>query len=80
MDAPRTFSERLLNMREVNFLTQKQMAAELGISAGYLCDLEHGRRKPTVQLVHAICRFLDAVPAQAESWHLAAARADGWEV
>jgi predicted transcriptional regulator len=43
----------LKKARKTSRITQKAMAKALGISAAYLCDLEHGRRHWSSEMVHA---------------------------
>lgn len=77
---PLYFPDRLKRMREANGMTQKAFAAELGISGGYLNDLEHGRRGPTVRLVNRICEYVGAGAGLRLAWHMSGARSLGWDV
>lgn len=36
----------------------RKVAAKVGISVGYLCDIEHGRREPSWDVRAALCRVL----------------------
>lgn len=38
--------------------TQGELAARLGLSQGYLCDLEHGKRSPTLDVVQRLAAAL----------------------
>ena len=40
------FAARVRQMRRARGITQKEMAAALGVSPAYLSTLEHGRRSP----------------------------------
>lgn len=50
-----TFAERVRHVRESRGISQSAMAEALGISAQYLCDLEHGRRLGSVEFVEKLC-------------------------
>lgn len=75
-----TLAKRLVGARKHFGLSQKDWAAELGVSAQYICDLEHGRRLGSVEIVNAICKLTRCSSKERTSWHRAAARAHGWEV
>lgn len=78
-----TFRERLIQLRTDYAMTQKEFAALLAISPQYLCDLEHGRRLPSVRVVHNICdHFIvgHGLVLARRDWHTAGARAHGWEI
>lgn len=48
-------------------ITQKALAAELGISAPYLSALEHGRRgAPSSGLVHQVCEIFGLIWDEAD--------------
>lgn len=56
------FGKRVRELREQNGITQKQMAAELQISAAYLSALEHGHRgRPSPILVDQICGYFHII-------------------
>ena len=61
-------------------ISQQDFAAKLGISSQYLCDIEKGRRIPSVELVERIVTYLGRGPAGRREWHVAAAVAHGWDV
>lgn len=48
--------DQLIKFRDAHKLTQQGLAALLGTSAGYLHDLENGRRKPSLALANRIER------------------------
>lgn len=77
--AAMTFSEMLADVR-VHHATSRSLAGKLGISAQYLSDVERGRRLPSRQFVERICAYLGRGPKGRAEWHVAAARANGWEV
>ena len=74
------FAEMLRARRRKLGWPQKRMAHELGISPSYLCDLESGRRLPSVGIVQSICWGAGCGEAGRRRWHLAGARAHGWDV
>ena len=73
-----TFSEMLKEVRRDR--TQQEFAKALAISTQYLHDLEHGRRKPSVNVTNRICEYLGRGPKGRLAWHTAAAREHGFEV
>ena len=75
-----TFIEMLRAIRLDREFTLADIAKPLGISPQYLHDLENGRRKPTVKLVNRICEYMGRKTQGRLAWHLAAARAHGWEI
>lgn len=77
---PQTVAEMLLAVREGTGESQQDFAAALEISPQYLCDLEQGRRGPSVDLVERICKHLGRGPVGRLEWHAAAARFHGWDI
>lgn len=75
-----TFNERLKILRTQYDINQGEMATRLGISQQNLSDIEHGRRKPCVCLVKRLCQQFGCTPDEARTWHVTAARANGFEV
>ena len=75
-----TFVEMLIESRAGMEMTQQELASSLGFSPQYLCDLEKGRRRGSVEFVNRICKWLGRGPVGRKAWHLAAARSHGWEV
>lgn len=59
---------------------QKELAAALGITPQYLCDLEKGRRHGSVEFVNRVCDWLGCDDSDRKRWHRAGARAHGWEI
>ena len=61
------FGEKLRQLRKRNGITQKQLAAQLDISAAYLSALEHGRRgRPSPMLIDRICALFDIIWDEAD--------------
>ena len=61
------FGERMRRMREEKGVTQKEMAAALGVSAAYLSALEHGRRgMPSWPLIQKIVGYFNVIWDDAE--------------
>ncbi len=59
--------ERIRALRRERGLTQKEMAAALGVSAAYLSALEHGRRGvPTWTLIQKIIGYFNIIWDDAE--------------
>lgn len=75
-----SFRQLLKAAREGMEIEQRAMAKAIGCSPQYLSDMESGRRMPSVRITNAICKWLGRGPEGRRQWHLAAARAHGWEV
>lgn len=61
------FGEKLRALREKRGISQKQMAAALGVSAAYLSALEHGRRgSASWAMVQKIIGFFNVIWDEAE--------------
>jgi transcriptional regulator with XRE-family HTH domain len=61
------FGERLRELRRAKGVSQKQMAASLGVSAAYLSALEHGRRGvPSWGMVQKIIGYFNVIWDDAE--------------
>ena len=61
------FGERLRDLRRARGVSQKQMAASLGVSAAYLSALEHGRRGvPSWAMVQKIIGYFNVIWDDAE--------------
>lgn len=58
---PRAVGAELRQLRVAAGLTLRAVARELGLSAPYICDLEHGRRRWSPELKQ---RYLRAVAGQ----------------
>jgi transcriptional regulator with XRE-family HTH domain len=71
------FGARLRQLRAERGLSQKEMAAGLGLSAAYLSALEHGRRgKPSWALVQKIIGYFNVIWDEAEELQALAALSD----
>jgi transcriptional regulator with XRE-family HTH domain len=56
------FGERMRLMRAQKGVTQKEMAAAIGVSAAYLSALEHGRRgAPSWPLIQKIVGYFNVI-------------------
>ena len=77
------FHVQLVQLRMAYKMTLKECAQLLNMSPQYLCDLELGRRLPSVRVVHNICDYFivgrGSVLAR-RHWHRAGARAHGWDL
>jgi transcriptional regulator with XRE-family HTH domain len=61
------FGERLRELRHAKGVSQKQMAASLGVSAAYLSALEHGRRGvPSWAMLQKIIGYFNVIWDDAE--------------
>lgn len=61
------FGERLRALRQARGVTQKQMAAAIGVSAAYLSALEHGRRgRPSWVLIQKVIGYFNVIWDEAE--------------
>lgn len=61
------FGARIRQMRRARGVSQKQMAAALGVSAAYLSALEHGRRSPpNWGMVQKIIGYFNVIWDEAE--------------
>jgi len=71
------FGERLRELREERGMTQKELAAAVGVSAGYLSALEHGHRgRPSWALLQRIVGHLNIIWDDAENLQNLAALSD----
>lgn len=69
------FGARIRALREEKGVSQKEMAAALGVSAAYLSALEHGRRgAPGWALVQKIVGYFNVIWDEAEELQLLADR------
>ena len=61
------FGERVRELREVQSMAQKDMAAALGVSPAYLSALEHGHRgRAGPGFVMQICDYFNLIWDEAE--------------
>ncbi|MBX3568255.1 MAG: helix-turn-helix transcriptional regulator [Rhizobiaceae bacterium] len=71
------FGTRLRQLRAERGISQREMAAGLGLSAAYLSALEHGRRgKPNWALVQKIIGYFNVIWDEAEELQALAAMSD----
>ena len=50
--------KRIRELREKRKITSERFADENGISKGYLCDIENGKRLPTLEMLDKIAQAL----------------------
>lgn len=76
------FAYALIELRAVHHLTQQQLGEKLGISAQYVCDLESGRRMPSVKVIDLIAEKFGPIRSDSyrRRWHRLGAAAHGWIV
>jgi len=71
------FGERLRQMRRAKGVSQKQMAASLGVSAAYLSALEHGKRGlPSWAMLQKIIGYFNVIWDDAEELQRLALNSD----
>jgi transcriptional regulator with XRE-family HTH domain len=71
------FGERLRALRRQRGISQKDMAAALGVSAAYLSALEHGHRgAPSWAMTQKIIGYFNVIWDDAEELQQLAARSD----
>ena len=69
--------QHLQQLRDQRNLTQKEMAAALGVSPAYLSALEHGRRgRPSWALLQRIVGYFNIIWDEAETLQNLAALSD----
>lgn len=78
--APLSFTEMLRHLLLDGVFTQAQIAKSISVSVQHFNDMLHGRRKPSVNVTNRICEYMGRKTMGRREWHLAAARAHGWEV
>lgn len=77
------FAYALIELRDVHHMTQQQLADRLGFSPQYICDIESGRRMPSVKIVAKIVEKLGpriGGEAYRRRWNRLGAMAHGWDV
>lgn len=63
------FGKKLRDMRAAKGVTQKEMAAAIGVSPAYLSALEHGRRgQPTWALLQRIIGYFNVIWDEADEF------------
>lgn len=58
------FIFRLVELRKMSGLSQRQLAYETGISQSYIGRLEKGKVNPTISVIFAIARALEIEPEE----------------
>ncbi len=56
---PLTFAKMLHGIRLSDEVTQVELAEAVGVSKGLVCDIEKGRRLPTIEQAKLIAEFLE---------------------
>lgn len=54
----------LKSLRKFNRMTQADLAPKLGISRSYLCEIEKGKKPPTLELIESYSKVFDIKPYQ----------------
>lgn len=62
------FGSNLRKLRESRGKHLRELAAVLGKSVPYICDIELGRRKPQRDFLPAIAEFLSTDISELETW------------
>ena len=67
------FAEAVRQLRERKGVTQKEMAAAIGVSPAYLSALEHGRRgRPSFDFLQRVAGYFNIIWDEAEDLFLLA--------
>lgn len=64
----KAFGKRIRALRQEQALTQAAAGREMGVTGGYLGDLERGTRSPSVDTCLAICRAYGVDPNTVFGW------------
>ena len=59
----RQLGVRVRQQRELNGLTQSQLAARVGVSSSFIGHIERGEKKASVETVVALCNALEISPS-----------------
>ncbi len=54
---------RVRQQRELNGLTQSQLAARVGVSSSFIGHIERGEKKASVETVVALCNAMEISPS-----------------
>ena len=52
----------LKSLRKFSRMTQEELSPKLGISRAYLCGIETGKKKPTLELIYKYSKVFDIKP------------------
>jgi transcriptional regulator with XRE-family HTH domain len=52
----------LKSLRKFNRMTQEELSSKLGISRSYLCEIEKGKKNPTLELIYKYSEVFDIEP------------------
>lgn len=58
MNIEKQFGMRIRYLRKKRHMSIEDFALECGINYSYLCDLENGRRNPTIKIIEKIAKGL----------------------
>ena len=59
----RQLGVRVRQQRELNDLTQSQLAARVGVSSSFIGHIERGEKKASVETVVALCNAMEISPS-----------------
>ncbi len=62
--------QRIKECRESRNMSQKDLAAKIGISSGRLSNWEQGLNRPNADIIARICRALDISPSEILGVHI----------
>lgn len=54
-----SISRKIRSLRGACTMSQQELAQALGVSRNYICQIETGKRVPSIKLLHGIARFFD---------------------
>lgn len=58
-DVSRAYARSLLRLRTARGLSYRQLGIASGVSHGFICDMEAGRKGCTLRIAHALATALD---------------------
>lgn len=73
-----TWRDEVVGLMEAHKLTQSSIAADLGVSPQYICDVLAGRRNPTPKITDKLCDVYSLPSRVRTDLHRAGAIAAGW--
>lgn len=76
------FAYALIELRDTYHLSQQNFAKRIGISPQFQCDMESGRRMPSVNIIEKIVMAFGPKIGTGFllRWHRLGARSHGWRV